>query len=128
MISSQTIFEELCSTGSSGSLLYYTRDGEFIVKTISKKEYKFLKIMLGDYFFYLKENPLSFLPKLLGCYVLKRKYRKKKTNIYFIVMSNVFATAYRIDLRFDLKGSTIGRKVLKGTVDDSKVFSRGDMA
>ena len=41
MISSQTIFEELCSTGKSGSLFYYTRDGKFIVKTISKKEYKF---------------------------------------------------------------------------------------
>ena len=128
MISSQTIFEELCSTGSSGSLLYYTRDGEFIVKTISKKEYKFLKKMIGEYFFYFKENPLSFLPKLLGCYVLKRKFKKKITNIYFIVMTNVFATEYHIDLRFDLKGSTIGRRVLTGTQIDSKIFSNGDMA
>ena len=128
MISSKTIFEELCSTGSSGSLLYYTRDGEFIVKTISRKEYKFLKTMLSEYFFYLKSNPLSLLPKLLGSYVLKRKFKKKITNIYFIVMSNVFATENHIDLRFDLKGSTIGRKVLKGTIDDSKVFLSGDMA
>ena len=128
MISSQTIFEELCSTGSSGSLLYYTRDGEFIVKTISKKEYKFLKKILGQYFFYLKDNPISFLPKILGCYVLRRKYKKKITNIYFIVMTNVFATDHHIDLRFDLKGSTIGRKVLTGTINDSKVFSKGDMA
>ena len=128
MISSQTLFEELCSTGSSGSLLYYTRDGEFIVKTISRKEYKFLKKMLGEYFFYLKENPLSFLPKLLGCYVLKRKYKKNITNIYFIVMSNVFATDNHIDLRFDLKGSTIGRSVLKGTKDDSIIFAKGDLA
>ena len=43
MISSQTIFEELCSTGKSGSLFYYTRDGKFIVKTIGRGEYKFLK-------------------------------------------------------------------------------------
>ena len=128
MISSQTLFEELCSTGSSGSLLYYTRDGEFIVKTISRKEYKFLKKMLGEYYFYLKENPLSFLPKLLGCYVLKRKYKKKTTNIYFIVMANVFATDNHIDLRFDLKGSTIGRSVLKGTEDDKNVFAKGDLA
>ena len=128
MISSQTIFEELCSTGSSGSLLYYTRDGEFIVKTISKKEYKFLKTMIGEYYFYLKENPLTFLPKLLGCYVLKRKIKKKSTNIYFIVMNNVFATNHHIDLRFDLKGSTIGRRVLTGTINDSKIFVSGDMA
>ena len=128
MISSQTIFEELCSTGSSGSLLYYTRDGEFIVKTISKKEYKFLKKIISDYFFYLKDNPLSFLPKLLGSYVLKRKYKKKLTNIYFIVMTNVFATSHHIDLRFDLKGSRIGRKVLTGTKKDSEFFLNGDMS
>ena len=128
MISSQTIFEELCSTGSSGSLLYYTRDGEFIVKTISRKEYKFLKKILGEYYFYIRDNPLSFLPKLLGCYVLKRKYKKKLTNIYFIVMTNVFATSNHIDLRFDLKGSSIGRKVLSGTDKDLQTFTNGDMA
>ena len=128
MISSQTIFEELCSTGSSGSLLYYTRDGEFIVKTISRNEYKFMQTMIAEYFFYIKQNPLTYLPKLLGAYVLKRKIKKNTTKIYFIVMSNVFATDHHIDLRFDLKGSKIGRKVLRGTTDDTKVFSNGDMA
>ena len=54
MISSQTIFEELCSTVSSGSLLFYTRDGEYIVKTIPRKEYQFLKTMISEYFFLFK--------------------------------------------------------------------------
>ena len=128
MISSQTIFEELCSTGKSGSLLYYTRDGEFIVKTISRKEYQFLKKMIDDYYFYMKDNPTTFLPKLYGCYVLQRKYKKKITNIYFIVMTNVFATSHNIDIRFDLKGSTIGRRVLTGKVKDKEIFKNGDMA
>ena len=128
MVSSQTIFEELCSTGKSGSLLFYTRDGEFILKTISRKEYKFLKHMVANYYFYMKNNPISFLPKLLGCYVLLTKYKKKKTKIYFIVMANVFATTNHIDLRFDLKGSKIGRRVLTGTSKDAKIFSTGDMA
>ena len=127
MISSQTIFEELCSTGSSGSLLYYTRDGEFIVKTISKSEYKFLKTILSEYYFYIKNNPLTFLPKLLGCYVLKQKKKRTTNKIFFIVMTNVFATTNHIDLRFDLKGSTIGRSVLKGTIADKKIFDSGDM-
>ena len=126
MISSQTIFEELCSTGSSGSLLYYTRDGEFIVKTISKKEYKFLKKMISKYFFYIRDNPLSFLPKLYGCYILKRKYKKKVTSIYFIVMANVFFTTRNIDVRFDLKGSKIGRQVIKD--QNAHKFYNGDMA
>ena len=127
MISSKSIIEELCSTGKSGSLLYYTRDGEFIVKTISKKEYRFLKTMIDEYYFYLIENPISFLPKLLGCYVLQRKYKKKITNIYFIVMTNVFATTHSIDLRFDLKGSKIGRKVLPGNkIDIKQISQNGD--
>jgi len=78
MISSQTIFEELCSTGKSGSLFYYTRDGRFIVKTISKKEYKFLKKVLALYYKHLKNNPMSLLPKFLGCYKLIRKVKKKE--------------------------------------------------
>ena len=128
MISSQTIFEELCSTGKSGSLFYYTRDGRFIVKTISKKEYKFLKKILVDYYNHLKENPLSLLPKFLGCYKLIRERKKKKYNIYFIVMINVFATSNHIDKRYDLKGSKIGRRVLKGNDDDKKILNSGDMA
>ena len=131
MISSKTIIEELCSTGSSGSLLYYTRDGEFILKTISKKEYKFLKKMIADYFLYMRENPLSFLPRLFGCYTLKRKNKKKVTNIYFIVMANVFATTNNIDIRFDLKGSRIGRTVIKDKKKETQLFQlfqNGDMA
>ena len=128
MISSQTIFEELCSTGKSGSLFYYTRDGRFIVKTISKKEYKFLKKILTKYYSHLKDNPLSLLPKFLGCYKLIRKVKKSKYNIYFIVMMNVFATANHIDKRYDLKGSKIGRQVLKGTIEDKKILNQGDLA
>ena len=128
MISSQSIFEELVSTGSSGSLLYYTRDGEFIVKTISKREYKFLKSMLSAYYLYMKDNPLSFLPRLYGCYILKRKYKKKVTNIYFIVMANVFSTSRNIDIRFDLKGSKIGRQVIKDDNENTQMFLNGDMA
>ena len=128
MISSQTIFEELCSTGKSGSLFYYTRDGRFIVKTISKKEYKFLKKILASYYNHLKDNPRSLLPKFLGCYKLIRKRKKKKYNIYFIVMINVFATANHIDKRYDLKGSRIGRRVLKGNDEDKKILNSGDMA
>ena len=114
MISSQTIFEELISTGKSGSLLYYTRDGKYIIKTIGKNEYKFLKKILPNYYIHLKKNPNSLLPKYLGCYQLIRKEKKNKQKFNFIVMKNVFNTSKQIHLRFDLKGSRIGRRVLKG--------------
>ena len=32
---------ELCSSGKSGSFFYYTSDGKFVLKTISKTEFKF---------------------------------------------------------------------------------------
>jgi len=127
MISNQTIFEELCSTGKSGSLFYYTRDGKFIVKTIKRDEYKFIKQILPDYFRHLKTNPLSLLPKFLGCYVLTRKVKKKRDKIYFIVMINVFATSKHIHIRYDLKGSRIGRRVLTGK-RDAEIMAKGDMA
>ena len=127
MISNQTIFEELCSTGKSGSLFYYTRDGKFIVKTIKKDEYKLIKLTLPEYFKHLKSYPLSLLPKFLGCYVLTRKFKKKRTKIYFIVMLNVFATSKHIHIRYDLKGSTIGRRVLTGE-RDKEIMSKGGLA
>jgi hypothetical protein len=127
MISNQTIFEELCSTGKSGSLFYYTRDGKFIVKTIKRDEYKFIKQILPDYFDHLKTNPLSLLPKFLGCYVLTRKFKKKRDKIYFIVMINVFATSKHIHIRYDLKGSRIGRRVLTGK-RDAEIMAKGDLA
>ena len=127
MISNQTIFEELCSTGKSGSLFYYTRDGKFIVKTIKKDEYKLIKLTLPEYYKHLKANPLSLLPKFLGCYVLTRKFKKKRTKIYFIVMLNVFATSKHIHIRYDLKGSRIGRSVLTGK-RDKEIMSKGGLA
>ena len=127
MISNQTIFEELCSTGKSGSLFYYTRDGKFIVKTIKKDEYKFIKQILPDYFRHLKTYPLSLLPKFLGCYVLTRKVKKKRDKIYFIVMLNVFATSKHIHIRYDLKGSRVGRRVLTGK-RDAEIMAKGDLA
>jgi len=55
----------------------------------------------------------TFLPKIFGYYKLIRKVKKKKTNFYFIIMMNVFSTKKKIHLRFDLKGSKLGREVLK---------------
>jgi 1-phosphatidylinositol-4-phosphate 5-kinase len=117
IVSGSTIIEELCSTGKSGSLFYYTRDGKFIIKTVSETEYLFLKKILPNYFKHLKNNKHSMLPKFLGAYTLVRKTKshKKKTN--FIIMQNIFSTSRDIHIRYDLKGSKIGRQVL---VEDNK--------
>lgn len=128
MISSQTIFEELCSTGKSGSLFYYTRDGKFIVKTISKVEYNFLKKILPNYFKHIKANPNTLITKFLGCYELVKKVKKQKDKFYFIIMMNIFCTSRDIQLRYDLKGSKVGRMVLKHTKEDQKILEMDNYA
>jgi hypothetical protein len=123
MISYGTIIEELCSTGKSGSLFYYTRDGKFILKTISQSEYLFLKKILANYYKYLESNPHSLLPKFMGCYKLVKKIKKSKTRVHFIIMMNIFSSK-EIHLRYDLKGSRIGRQVLKDKNFELKAGSK----
>ena len=41
---------------------------------------------------------------------------------------NVFNTSRTIHVRYDLKGSKLGRKVLKGTTEDTKLLNKGDIA
>jgi 1-phosphatidylinositol-4-phosphate 5-kinase len=112
IVSGSTIIEELCSTGKSGSLFYYTRDGKFIIKTVSETEYLFLKKILPNYFKHLTNNRHSMLPRFFGAYTLVRKIKSQKKKINFIIMQNIFSTSRDIHLRYDLKGSKIGRQVL----------------
>lgn len=44
---------ELCSSGKSGSFFYYTSDGNFMLKTIRKEEFKLMKRMLKKYYDHL---------------------------------------------------------------------------
>lgn len=41
---------ELCSSGKSGSLFYYTEDQKYMLKTISRDEFKKLKSVLKEYY------------------------------------------------------------------------------
>lgn len=61
----------LTSQGKSGSFFYYTTDGNYMLKTIQHREYKLLRKILKDYFFYLKENPNSLLIKFYGLHRLE---------------------------------------------------------
>ena len=43
-------FRELKNPGASGSLFYVTADDEFIIKTVQKKEARFLRSLLPGYY------------------------------------------------------------------------------
>jgi 1-phosphatidylinositol-4-phosphate 5-kinase len=103
---------ELCSTGKSGSFFYYTSDGNFMLKTIRRDEFKLMQKMLRPYFDHLTLiNPDTLISKIYGLHKMvfhsKKKIAVKK--IYFCIMNNVFNTDVKIDYRYDLKGSTLGR-------------------
>ena len=104
---------ELCSSGKSGSFFYYTADANFVLKTISHGEFKFLKHILSNYFNYItNQNQDTLISRVLGMHkmIFYRKKGKLSKKIYFIVMNNVFSTSKKIDLRYDLKGSLQGRE------------------
>ena len=107
---------ELCSTGKSGSFFYYSYDGRFMLKTIPRREFKKLKEILQNYHEYLtQKNTDSLMCRVFGLHkvIFYRKKGKMSQKIYFCVMNNVFQTTKKIDLRYDLKGSTFGRQTIK---------------
>lgn len=71
-----------------------------------------MKEMLKNYHEYLTQrNVDSMISRVFGLHkmIFYRKRGKKSKKIYFCVMNNVFQTSKKIDLRYDLKGSTYGR-------------------
>lgn len=54
---------ELISSGKSGCFFYYTADGKYTLKTIHKQEFYLLKKMLSNYFYFLSDNPSTYLTK-----------------------------------------------------------------
>ena len=57
---------ELCSSGKSGSLFYYTEDQKFMLKTISRDEFKKLKSILSAYFDHINSHPESLITRFYG--------------------------------------------------------------
>ena len=86
-------------------------DAKYILKTVSKKESLFLKKILPSYYSHLTNYPDTLITRFYGIH--KISFFKKSLStakvIYFVIMNNVFVTSKAIAVRYDLKGSTIGR-------------------
>jgi Ca2+-binding EF-hand superfamily protein len=109
---------EQTTEGKGGAFFYYTADGRFMIKTVTKDEKHLLKGMLREYYEYLVRNKDSFIVRFYGLHGLRLKrdpllfqqgkYRKDE-KIFFVVMGNLFNTPLEVHRRFDLKGSWVGR-------------------
>jgi len=60
----------LTSQGKSGSFFYYTADGKYMLKTIQYREYRFLRSILEDYYYYIKKNKDTLITKFFGLHKL----------------------------------------------------------
>ena len=79
-----------------------------MIKTQTKDESKLLREIMPQYLQHLHDFPDSLLVRFYGMYRVKMDFLSVKT-IYFVVMSSVFNTEKPIHVKYDLKGSTVGR-------------------
>ena len=105
-------FEQMVSTaklteGRSGAFVFHSSDGQYLVKSMTEKERRFLLSILSPYIQYLKWNHQhTLLPKFYGCHALTMYGQ----TFHFVVMANIFAPANRaIHRRYDVKGSWVNR-------------------
>ena len=81
---------ELCSSGQSGSLFYYTEDQHYLIKTIHEAEFRKLKLMLPGYYEHILEHPESLINRIYGMHQIKWKYNGVKIKKFLVVMNNLF--------------------------------------
>jgi len=87
----QTLYE-LCSSGQSGQLFYYTHDRKYMMKTIAKREFQQLKRILPQYYKFRIRNPYSMIVQFYGMFKVEWgiESRTKANKRYLVVMENLF--------------------------------------
>lgn len=115
---------EFISNSKSGAFFFYSHDRQYMIKTISGDECKFLMKILENYYIHLLSNPNSLLTRFLGLHRVKPHKRKQK---HFLIMGSVFYTRRIMHLTFDIKGSLHGRRAKdKDKGKDSCVYKDKD--
>uniref|UniRef100_A0A1J3FCM4 Phosphatidylinositol 4-phosphate 5-kinase n=1 Tax=Noccaea caerulescens TaxID=107243 RepID=A0A1J3FCM4_NOCCA len=115
---------ELSSPGKSGSFFYLTQDDRFMIKTVKKSEVKVLLRMLPSYYKHVCQYENSLVTKFYGVHCIKPVGGQKTR---FIVMGNLFCSEYRIQRRFDLKGSSHGRTTSKPEAEIDETTTLKDL-
>jgi 1-phosphatidylinositol-4-phosphate 5-kinase len=63
---------EQTTAGKSGAFFYYSQDGKFMLKTITRKEYLFLKHIMKPYFEHIGKYPDSLIIRYFREFLLKK--------------------------------------------------------
>ena len=99
-----------------GGVFFVTHNHQYICKTIKRDELVTLLRMMPKYRQYMHDQGhTSLLTRVCGLYeiVMKNSSGDDLPPQYFVIMNSVFPKPAGTDLfeRFDLKGSTVGRRV-----------------
>lgn len=116
---------DFTNPGKSGSLMYKTLDDLFILKTLREYEARYLLQILSGYHLQINQRP-TFLNRYIGLYSLRFPTSLSYMEIYIVVMINIFPMTTKINEIFDLKGSTIKRK-LRGNISKDQLHKLKDL-
>lgn len=120
---------EFNSNAKSGSFFFFSHDGRFMIKTMTKEESKFLRRILPHYYVHAQQNPETFLCRFYGMHRVDMPHLKK--SVYFLVMHSVTDSGDTVMTKtFDLKGSSVGRAATakeKKKYGDKVVYKDNDL-
>ncbi|CAF1010081.1 unnamed protein product [Rotaria sordida] len=117
--------KDFTNTGRSGSLMYKTYDQLFILKTLLDYEARLLLQILSGYHLRFRQY-LTLLNRYVGLYSLRIQTSSSNIIIYVAITINAFTPSLKINEIFDLKGSTIRRKIT-GYLSTEKFYKLKDM-
>lgn len=102
------------STGKSGSFMFMSHCGKFIIKTMFNSEFHIIMDGLETYTEYIIKNPSSLISRFYGVFEI---HMEGLDPIKLILMQNTiqkYAEDSKIIKVYDLKGSMVHREVVLG--------------
>ena len=105
-ICGESSLRELGTPGKSGAIFYLTEDGKFLIKTVSRKESKFLRQILPNYYNYVMHSEHTLLPRFFGLIRITTALGRR---IRLVIFNNLLPDHVPIHEKYDLKGSTVDR-------------------
>eukprot|EP00808_Paulinella_micropora_P021169 g15531.t1 len=117
---------EFKSNSKSGEFFFFSHKKDYMIKTISHSEAKFLIQILPEYYRHIMLYRDTLLSRFYGLHKVKMEHKR---DVYFLIMGSIFADALKLHLKFDLKGSALGRSASDEDKKnpDSCVFKDNDL-
>lgn len=121
----ENYLKDFTNPGKSGSLMYKTHDELFLLKTLREYEARLLIQVLHGYCLQFRQRPTMF-NRYIGLYSMRFEGSLSDFTIYVVIMVNAFTPSLKINEIYDLKGSTIKRRVT-GYLSAEKFYKLKDM-